>query len=57
VLEEAAWATDEIGLDRLTLALVAQGLVVALPSLCKQLRGLDAHLQKHRPTSPPPVLG
>jgi hypothetical protein len=46
VVEEAARVTDEVRLDRLTFALVALRLGVALPSLYKQVRGLDALLQK-----------
>jgi AcrR family transcriptional regulator len=46
VVEEAARIADEVGLDRLTLAMIAQRLGVALPSLYKHVRGLDALLQK-----------
>lgn len=46
VVEEAARLADEVGLDRLTLAMLAQRLGVALPSLYKHVRGLDALLQK-----------
>jgi AcrR family transcriptional regulator len=46
VVEEAARLVDEVGLDRLTLAMIAQRLGVALPSLYKHVRGLDALLQK-----------
>ncbi|GAA3391164.1 TetR/AcrR family transcriptional regulator [Cryptosporangium minutisporangium] len=42
VVAEAARLADEVGLDRLTLALVAQRLGVALPSLYKHVKGLDA---------------
>jgi len=42
VLDEAARLADEVGLDRLTLATVAQHLGVALPSLYKHVRGADA---------------
>lgn len=42
VVAEAARVADEVGLDRLTLAAVAQRLGVALPSLYKHIRGLDA---------------
>jgi AcrR family transcriptional regulator len=42
VVEEAARTADEVGLDRLTLAMIAQRLGVALPSLYKHIRGLDA---------------
>jgi AcrR family transcriptional regulator len=42
VVEEAASLADEVGLDSLTLAAVAQKLGVALPSLYKHIRGLDA---------------
>jgi AcrR family transcriptional regulator len=43
---EAARLADEVGLDHLTLAALAQRLGVALPSLYKHVRGLDALLQK-----------
>ena len=46
VVAEAARLADEVGLDRLTLATLAQRLGVALPSLYKHVRGLDAVLQK-----------
>ena len=46
VVAEAARLADEVGLDRLTLATLAQRLGVALPSLYKHVRGLDALLQK-----------
>jgi AcrR family transcriptional regulator len=46
VVEEAARLADEVGLDRLTLAAVAQRLGVALPSLYKHIRGLDALVQQ-----------
>ena len=46
VVAEAARTADEVGLDRLTLAMIAQRLQVALPSLYKHVRGLDALLQK-----------
>ena len=46
VVEEAARLADEVGLERLTLAMVAQQLGVALPSLYKHIRGLDGLLQK-----------
>ena len=42
VVAEAAKLADEVGLERLTLALVAQRLGVALPSLYKHVKGLDA---------------
>ncbi|TQS45662.1 TetR/AcrR family transcriptional regulator [Cryptosporangium phraense] len=41
VVGEAARLADEVGLDKLTLALVAQRLGVALPSLYKHVKGLD----------------
>jgi AcrR family transcriptional regulator len=41
VVESAARVADEVGLERLTLASVAQRLGVALPSLYKHVRGLD----------------
>jgi AcrR family transcriptional regulator len=46
VVDEAARLADEVGLDRLTLAALAQRLGVALPSLYKHIRGLDAVLQQ-----------
>lgn len=46
VVEEAARLADEVGLDALTLAAVAARLGVALPSLYKHIRGLDALLQQ-----------
>jgi AcrR family transcriptional regulator len=46
VVAEAARIADEVGLDRLTLALVAQRLGVALPSLYKHIKGLEALQQK-----------
>lgn len=46
VVAEAANLADEVGLDRLTLALIAQRLGVALPSLYKHLKGLDALRQR-----------
>jgi len=46
VVAEAAKLADEVGLDRLTLALVAQRLGVALPSLYKHVKGLDDLHQK-----------
>ncbi|MEV0391785.1 TetR/AcrR family transcriptional regulator [Polymorphospora rubra] len=42
VVEQAAQLADEIGLDRLTLAGVAQRVGVALPSLYKHVRGAEA---------------
>jgi len=42
VVREAARLADEVGLDRLTLAALATRLGVALPSLYKHVRGLDA---------------
>lgn len=41
VVEEAARLADEVGFDRLTLAMLAKRLGVALPSLYKHIRGLD----------------
>jgi AcrR family transcriptional regulator len=41
VVAEAARVADRVGLDRLTLAGVAQQLGVALPSLYKHVKGLD----------------
>jgi AcrR family transcriptional regulator len=46
VVQEAARLADEVGLDRVTLATIAQRLGVALPSLYKHVRGLDAVLQQ-----------
>jgi AcrR family transcriptional regulator len=46
VVAEAGRLADAVGLDRLTLAAVAQRLGVALPSLYKHIRGLDALLQQ-----------
>jgi AcrR family transcriptional regulator len=46
VVAEAARLADEVGLDRLTLAMVAKRFGVALPSLYKHVSGLDALLQK-----------
>ncbi len=45
VVEEAARLADEVGLERLTLAMVAKRFGVALPSLYKHVAGLDALLQ------------
>jgi AcrR family transcriptional regulator len=42
VVAEAARVADRVGYDRLTLAGVAQQLGVALPSLYKHVRGLEA---------------
>jgi AcrR family transcriptional regulator len=46
VVDEAAKLIDEVGYDRLTLAALAQRLGVALPSLYKHIKGLDALLQQ-----------
>ena len=46
VVEEAARVADRVGLDRLTLASVAQQLGVALPSLYKHVPGLDGLQQR-----------
>ncbi len=46
VVAEAARIADEVGLERLTLAMVAKRFGVALPSLYKHVPGLDALLQK-----------
>lgn len=46
VVAAAADLADEVGLDRLTLAALAQRLGVALPSLYKHVRGLDAVQQR-----------
>jgi AcrR family transcriptional regulator len=42
----AADLADEVGLERMTLAMLAQRLGVALPSLYKHVKGLDALRQK-----------
>ena len=41
VVTEAATVADEVGLEQLTLAAVAQRFGVALPSLYKHIEGLD----------------
>jgi AcrR family transcriptional regulator len=46
VVRDAADLADEIGLDRVTLAELAQRRGVALPSLYKHIRGLDALRQR-----------
>lgn len=46
VVAGAAKLADEVGLDRLTLAMVAKHFGVALPSLYKHVSGLDALQQK-----------
>ncbi|MCW3843137.1 WHG domain-containing protein [Micromonospora yasonensis] len=46
VVREAAVLADEVGHDRLTLAAVASRLGVALPSLYKHVKGVDALHQK-----------
>ena len=46
VVRDAADLADEVGLDRVTLATLAQRRGVALPSLYKHVRGLDA-LRQH----------
>lgn len=42
VTETAAAIADEVGLERLTLALVAERSTVSLPALYKHVEGLDA---------------
>jgi AcrR family transcriptional regulator len=42
VVAEAATVADEVGLERLTLAAIAQRFGVTLPSLYKHVAGLDA---------------
>ena len=42
VVAEAAAVADEVGLERLTLAAIAQRFGVTLPSLYKHVDGLDA---------------
>lgn len=46
VVAEAARIADEVGLERLTLAMVAKRFGVAQPSLYKHVSGLDALQQK-----------
>ncbi|MFE9693899.1 TetR/AcrR family transcriptional regulator [Micromonospora sp. NPDC005806] len=46
VVREAAVLADEVGYDRLTLAALAGRLGVALPSLYKHVKGVDALHQK-----------
>jgi len=46
VVARGAELADEVGLDKLTLAMVAQAFGVAQPSLYKHVRGLDALLQR-----------
>ena len=46
VVAEAARIADEVGLSKLTLAMVAKRFGVALPSLYKHVSGLDSLLQK-----------
>ncbi|MCI4062917.1 WHG domain-containing protein [Micromonospora sp. R77] len=46
VVREAARLADEVGYDRLTLAALAGRLGVALPSLYKHVRGVDALNQR-----------
>src|SRR5271169_3535123 len=41
IISEAATVADEVGLDRLTLAAVAQRCGVSLPGLYKHVKGLD----------------
>src|SRR4249919_3716543 len=41
IISEAATVADEVGLDRLTLAAVAQRCGVSLPGLYKHVSGLD----------------
>jgi AcrR family transcriptional regulator len=41
IISEAAAVADEVGLDRLTLAAVAQRCGVSLPGLYKHVSGLD----------------
>ncbi|MER6593211.1 TetR family transcriptional regulator, partial [Micromonospora purpureochromogenes] len=46
VVREAARLADEVGYERLTLAALAGRLGVALPSLYKHVKGVDALNQK-----------
>lgn len=46
VVARGAELADEVGFDRLTLAMVAQAFGVAQPSLYKHVRGLDGLLQR-----------
>lgn len=46
VVARGAELADEVGLDKLTLAMVAQAFGVAQPSLYKHVRGLDGLLQR-----------
>lgn len=46
VVAEAALVADEVGLERLTLAAIAQRFGVALPSLYKHVAGLDGLQRK-----------
>lgn len=46
VVAAAADLADEVGYDRLTLAMIAQRLGVALPSLYKHVKGMEALQQK-----------
>jgi AcrR family transcriptional regulator len=46
VVARGAELADEVGLDRLTLAMVAQAFGVAQPSLYKHVSGLDGLLQR-----------
>jgi AcrR family transcriptional regulator len=46
VVDEAGRVADEVGLDRLTLSDLAQRLGVAVPSLYKHVRGLEALRQQ-----------
>ena len=41
IISEAATVADEVGLDRLTLAAVAQRCGVSLPGLYKHVSGLE----------------
>ena len=48
IISEAATVADEVGLDRLTLAAVAQRCGVSLPGLYKHVSGLDRGQARYR---------
>lgn len=57
VVEQASQLADEVGLERVTLAAVAARLGVALPSLYKHIRGLEALLQQVSATATAQLAG